>query len=105
MMMCEEELMFSMEEVVGVSEGSNNNRCVKSRVCFKDDDDDEEEDEDDLFICPITDDPIHPTKDTCDRSKNHHQQQQQSNSVPKNSFTYRVSVSASLLFLFHPPLY
>ncbi|XP_057214603.1 eukaryotic elongation factor 2 kinase isoform X1 [Triplophysa rosa] len=84
MMMCEEELMFSMEEVVGVSEGSSNNRCVKSRVCF---DDDEEDDEDELFICPITDDPIHPTKDTCERQN--HQQQQLSDSVPQNSFTYR----------------
>ncbi|KAL0179947.1 hypothetical protein M9458_025389, partial [Cirrhinus mrigala] len=67
------------------------NGCTKSRVAFQDsnasDDDDEE---DDLRICPIfTDDPMSPTKGFFDYPKNAVCNQQLSNSLPKNSFTYR----------------
>uniref|UniRef100_A0A672NAP2 Eukaryotic elongation factor 2 kinase n=1 Tax=Sinocyclocheilus grahami TaxID=75366 RepID=A0A672NAP2_SINGR len=90
--MAEEELMFNMEEV-----GSPRNGCAKGRVAFQDsnasDDDDEEEDddEDDLRICPITDDPISPTKGFFDYPKDVFSNQQLSNSLPKNSFTYRAT--------------
>ncbi|XP_073684463.1 eukaryotic elongation factor 2 kinase isoform X3 [Garra rufa] len=89
--MAEEELMFSMEEVESHRDRPRNG-CAKSRVAFKDcnasDDDDEEED--DLRICPIfTDDPISPTKGFFDYPKNVVGNQQLSNSLPKNSFTYR----------------
>uniref|UniRef100_A0A671SST5 Eukaryotic elongation factor 2 kinase n=1 Tax=Sinocyclocheilus anshuiensis TaxID=1608454 RepID=A0A671SST5_9TELE len=64
--MAEEELIFSMEEV-----GSPRNGCAKRGVAFQEftasDDDD---DEDDLRICPITDDPISPTKGFFDYPKN-----------------------------------
>ncbi|XP_016351032.1 eukaryotic elongation factor 2 kinase-like isoform X3 [Sinocyclocheilus anshuiensis] len=83
--MAEEELIFSMEEV-----GSPRNGCAKRGVAFQEftasDDDD---DEDDLRICPITDDPISPTKGFFDYPKNVVCNQQFSNSLPKNSFTYR----------------
>ncbi|XP_073684465.1 eukaryotic elongation factor 2 kinase isoform X5 [Garra rufa] len=91
--MAEEELMFSMEEVESHRDRPRNG-CAKSRVAFKDcnasDDDDEEED--DLRICPIfTDDPISPTKGFFDYPKNVVGNQQLSNSLPKNSFTYRAT--------------
>ncbi|XP_056325088.1 eukaryotic elongation factor 2 kinase isoform X2 [Danio aesculapii] len=89
--MAEEELMFSMEEVGSARDGSRN-RCVKNRVCFQDSnasDDDDEDDEDDLRICPITDDLISPTKGFCEFPKNLAHNQQLSNSLPKNSFTYK----------------
>uniref|UniRef100_A0A671SS63 Eukaryotic elongation factor 2 kinase n=1 Tax=Sinocyclocheilus anshuiensis TaxID=1608454 RepID=A0A671SS63_9TELE len=85
--MAEEELIFSMEEV-----GSPRNGCAKRGVAFQEftasDDDD---DEDDLRICPITDDPISPTKGFFDYPKNVVCNQQFSNSLPKNSFTYRAT--------------
>ncbi|XP_050979869.1 eukaryotic elongation factor 2 kinase isoform X4 [Labeo rohita] len=90
--MAEEELMFSMEEVGSPRDGLRNG-CAKSRVAFQDsnasDDDDEE---DDLRICPIfTDDPVSPTKGFFDYPKNVVCNQQLSNSLPKNSFTYRAT--------------
>uniref|UniRef100_A0A672N8E2 Eukaryotic elongation factor 2 kinase n=1 Tax=Sinocyclocheilus grahami TaxID=75366 RepID=A0A672N8E2_SINGR len=69
--MAEEELMFNMEEV-----GSPRNGY---------------DDEDDLRICPITDDPISPTKGFFDYPKDVFSNQQLSNSLPKNSFTYRAT--------------
>uniref|UniRef100_A0A673LMF1 Eukaryotic elongation factor 2 kinase n=1 Tax=Sinocyclocheilus rhinocerous TaxID=307959 RepID=A0A673LMF1_9TELE len=88
--MAEEELMFNMEEVGSPRDGP---RCAKGRVAFQDsnasDDDDEDDDEDYLRICPITDDPISPTKGFFDYPKDVFSNQQLSNSLPKNSFTYR----------------
>ncbi len=87
--------MFNMEEVGSPRDGPRNG-CAKSRVAFQDSnasDDDEEDDEDDLRICPITDDLISPTKGFFDYPKDVVRHQQLSNSLPKNSFTYRVSLS------------
>ncbi|KAK9965189.1 hypothetical protein ABG768_004291 [Culter alburnus] len=86
--MAEEELMFSMEEVGNPLDGPRNG-CNKNRVCFKDSNASDDDDEDDLRICPITDDPISPTKGFCDYPKNLVRNQQLSNSLPKNSFTYK----------------
>ncbi|XP_026078750.1 eukaryotic elongation factor 2 kinase isoform X2 [Carassius auratus] len=88
--MAEEELMFSMEEVGSPWDGPRSG-CAKSGVTFQDSNasDDEDDDEDDLRICPITDDPISPTKGFFDYPKNVVCNQQFSNSLPKNSFTYR----------------
>ncbi|XP_039515111.1 eukaryotic elongation factor 2 kinase isoform X3 [Pimephales promelas] len=82
--MADEELMFSMEEV-----DEPRNGCSKNRVTFKDSNASDDDDEDDLRICPITDDPISPTKGFCDYPKNLVGNQQLSNSLPKNSFTYK----------------
>ncbi|XP_052466827.1 eukaryotic elongation factor 2 kinase isoform X2 [Carassius gibelio] len=88
--MAEEELMFSMEEVGSPWDGPRSG-CAKSGVTFQDSNasDDEDDDEDDLRICPITDDPMSPTKGFFDYPKNVVCNQQFSNSLPKNSFTYR----------------
>ncbi|XP_016336583.1 eukaryotic elongation factor 2 kinase-like isoform X2 [Sinocyclocheilus anshuiensis] len=88
--MAEEELMFNMEEVGSPRDGPRNG-CAKGRVAFQDSNasDDEDDDEDDLRICPITDDPISPTKGFFDYPKDVFSNQQLSNSLPKNSFTYR----------------
>ncbi|XP_042623222.1 eukaryotic elongation factor 2 kinase-like isoform X4 [Cyprinus carpio] len=92
--MAEEELMFSMEEVESPPDGPRSG-CAKSGVTFQDsnadDEDDDDDDEDDLRICPITDDPISPTKGFFDYPKNAVCNQQFSNSLPKNSFTYRAT--------------
>uniref|UniRef100_A0A673LK07 Eukaryotic elongation factor 2 kinase n=1 Tax=Sinocyclocheilus rhinocerous TaxID=307959 RepID=A0A673LK07_9TELE len=69
--MAEEELMFNMEEVGSPRDGPRY------------------DDEDYLRICPITDDPISPTKGFFDYPKDVFSNQQLSNSLPKNSFTYR----------------
>ncbi|XP_039515113.1 eukaryotic elongation factor 2 kinase isoform X5 [Pimephales promelas] len=84
--MADEELMFSMEEV-----DEPRNGCSKNRVTFKDSNASDDDDEDDLRICPITDDPISPTKGFCDYPKNLVGNQQLSNSLPKNSFTYKAT--------------
>lgn len=84
--------MFSMEEVVGSPRDGP--RSAKSRVTFQDSnasDDDEEDDEDDLRICPITDDLISPTTGFFVYPKDVVRNQQLSNSLPKNSFTYRAT--------------
>ncbi|XP_056101819.1 eukaryotic elongation factor 2 kinase-like isoform X3 [Rhinichthys klamathensis goyatoka] len=86
--MAEEELMFSMEEVCSPLDGPRNG-CSKNRVTFKDSNASDDDDEDDLRICPITDDPTSPTKGFCDFPKNLVGNQQLSNSLPKNSFTYK----------------
>uniref|UniRef100_A0A671P7Z1 Eukaryotic elongation factor 2 kinase n=1 Tax=Sinocyclocheilus anshuiensis TaxID=1608454 RepID=A0A671P7Z1_9TELE len=90
--MAEEELMFNMEEVGSPRDGPRNG-CAKGRVAFQDSNasDDEDDDEDDLRICPITDDPISPTKGFFDYPKDVFSNQQLSNSLPKNSFTYRAT--------------
>ncbi|XP_056101820.1 eukaryotic elongation factor 2 kinase-like isoform X4 [Rhinichthys klamathensis goyatoka] len=88
--MAEEELMFSMEEVCSPLDGPRNG-CSKNRVTFKDSNASDDDDEDDLRICPITDDPTSPTKGFCDFPKNLVGNQQLSNSLPKNSFTYKAT--------------
>ncbi len=93
--MAEEELMFNMEEVGSPRDGPSNG-CAKSRVAFQDSnasDEDDDKDDDDLRIYPITDDLISPNKGFFDYPKNVVHKQQLSNSLPKNSFTYRVSLS------------
>ncbi|XP_065113840.1 eukaryotic elongation factor 2 kinase isoform X3 [Paramisgurnus dabryanus] len=79
--MAEDELMFCMEEV-----GNVRDVCGKSRVSFEHQNASDDE-EDELCICPITDDPVIPTKRTCDYQNI--QNKQLSNSVPKNSFSYK----------------
>lgn len=83
--MAEEELMFCMEEV-----GNVKDVCAKSRVSFEHPNASDDE-EDEFCICPITDDPIIPTKGTCDYQNI--QNKQLSNSVPKNSFSYKVGLT------------
>ncbi|XDV44920.1 hypothetical protein PO909_013132 [Leuciscus waleckii] len=85
--MAEEELMFTMEEVGSPLDGSRDG--CKNRVTFKDSNASDDDDEDDLRICPITDGPISPTKGFCDYPNNLVRNQQLSNSLPKNSFTYK----------------
>uniref|UniRef100_A0A3B1IDM2 Eukaryotic elongation factor 2 kinase n=1 Tax=Astyanax mexicanus TaxID=7994 RepID=A0A3B1IDM2_ASTMX len=81
--MADDELMFSMEEV-GSLKRSSGERVVRfGRDPSVDDDDD------DFYICPITDDPVSPTKEICDYLKNIANNRQLSNSLPKNSFTYK----------------
>lgn len=86
--------MFNMEEVGSPRDGPSNG-CAKSRVAFQDSNasDDDEDDDDNLRICSITDDLISPTKGFFDYPKDVVHKQQLSNSLPKNSFTYRVSLS------------
>ncbi|XP_052427000.1 eukaryotic elongation factor 2 kinase isoform X3 [Carassius gibelio] len=85
--MADEELMFSMEELVGSARDGPRNGCSESTQSFKDSN--ASDDEDDFRICPITDDPISPTKGCFNYQKNVLCNQQLSNSLPKNSFTYR----------------
>ncbi|XP_026877458.2 eukaryotic elongation factor 2 kinase isoform X3 [Electrophorus electricus] len=77
--MAEEELMFRMEEVGSLKRSGSfgNNSSI------------DDDDEDDFYICPITDDPIRPAKDICDYHKTIVHNRQPSNSLPKNSFTYK----------------
>ncbi|XP_077062236.1 eukaryotic elongation factor 2 kinase isoform X3 [Siphateles boraxobius] len=86
--MADEELMFSMEEVGSPLDGPRDG-CSKNRVAFKDSNASDDDDEDDLRICPITDDPISPTKGFFDYPRNPVRNQQLSNSLPKNSFSYK----------------
>ncbi|XP_059387869.1 eukaryotic elongation factor 2 kinase-like isoform X2 [Carassius carassius] len=85
--MADEELMFSMEELVGSARDGPRNGCAESTRSFQDSN--ASDDEDDLRICPITDDPISPTKGCFNYQNNVLCNQQLSNSLPKNSFTYR----------------
>ncbi|XP_016424914.1 eukaryotic elongation factor 2 kinase isoform X4 [Sinocyclocheilus rhinocerous] len=87
--MAEEELMFSMEEVGSPRDGPRNG-CAKSGVAFQESNA-SDDDEDDIRICSITDDPISPTIGFFDYPKNVVCNQQFSNSLPKNSFTYRAT--------------
>uniref|UniRef100_A0A9J7ZIB6 Eukaryotic elongation factor 2 kinase n=1 Tax=Cyprinus carpio carpio TaxID=630221 RepID=A0A9J7ZIB6_CYPCA len=87
--MAEEELMFSMEEVVGSTRDGPRNGCAESGLSLQEPN--ASDDEDDLRICPITDDPISPTKGFFNYPKNALCNQQLSNSLPKNSFTYRAT--------------
>ncbi|XP_059387871.1 eukaryotic elongation factor 2 kinase-like isoform X4 [Carassius carassius] len=87
--MADEELMFSMEELVGSARDGPRNGCAESTRSFQDSN--ASDDEDDLRICPITDDPISPTKGCFNYQNNVLCNQQLSNSLPKNSFTYRAT--------------
>uniref|UniRef100_A0A673J1Y5 Eukaryotic elongation factor 2 kinase n=1 Tax=Sinocyclocheilus rhinocerous TaxID=307959 RepID=A0A673J1Y5_9TELE len=95
--MAEEELMFSMEEVGSPRDGPRNG-CAKSGVAFQESNA-SDDDEDDIRICSITDDPISPTIGFFDYPKNVVCNQQFSNSLPKNSFTYRVIFQTTSFFL------
>ncbi|XP_067285721.1 eukaryotic elongation factor 2 kinase isoform X4 [Pseudorasbora parva] len=89
--MAEEELMFSMEEVGSPLDGPGNGYTKNNRVSFKDSNASDDDDEEDFRICPITDDLISPTKGFCDYPKNLVHNQQLSNSLPKNSFSYKAT--------------
>ncbi|XP_053367391.1 eukaryotic elongation factor 2 kinase isoform X5 [Clarias gariepinus] len=80
--MAEEELMFRMEEVDSVKRPP-----VKRTVSSVSSADDDE----DFYICPITDDPVSPTKGICHYLKDLVHQKQLSSSLPKNSFSYKAA--------------
>ncbi|XP_066520487.1 eukaryotic elongation factor 2 kinase isoform X2 [Hoplias malabaricus] len=81
--MADDELMFNMEEVGSLKRSSGDRNVHFGRENSVDDDDE------DFYICPITDDPVRPTKEICNYLKNIANQRQLSNSLPKNSFTYK----------------
>ncbi|XP_053495922.1 eukaryotic elongation factor 2 kinase isoform X1 [Ictalurus furcatus] len=81
--MAEEELMFSMEEVDSLKRPSVS-RTVSSGPGSSVDDD-----EDDFYICPITDDPISPTKGICDYLSGLVHHKQLSNSLPQTSYSFK----------------
>ncbi|XP_053094796.1 eukaryotic elongation factor 2 kinase isoform X6 [Pangasianodon hypophthalmus] len=83
--MAEEELMFRMEEVDSLK------RPPVSRTVSSGPDSSVDDEEDDFYICPITDDPISPTKGICDYLKDLVNHKQLSNSLPKNSFSYKAA--------------
>lgn len=83
--MAEEELMFSMEEVDSLKRPSVS-RTVSSGPGSSVDDD-----EDDFYICPITDDPISPTKGICDYLSGLVHHKQLSNSLPQTSYSFKVT--------------
>ncbi|KAJ8246351.1 hypothetical protein GJAV_G00266760 [Gymnothorax javanicus] len=80
--MASEEMMFSMEEV-----GSARRGPEKRMGSYSDANSD---DEDEYYICPITDDPVSPSKEICDYLKNLlHNKQQDTPDSPKLSFQYK----------------
>ncbi|XP_061086970.1 eukaryotic elongation factor 2 kinase isoform X3 [Conger conger] len=82
--MAGEEMMFSMEEV-----GSARRSTEQKMGSFSDANSD---DEDDYYICPITDDPVSPTKEICNYLQNlmhNNNNQQLPAASPKNSFQYK----------------
>ncbi|XP_076856168.1 eukaryotic elongation factor 2 kinase isoform X2 [Brachyhypopomus gauderio] len=81
--MADEELMFSMEEVGSLKRSSCNSTGSFGKNSSIDDD------EDDFYICPITDDPISQSRDIRDYHKTIVHNRQLSNSLPKNSFSYK----------------
>lgn len=83
--MAEEELMFRMEEVDSLQ------RPSVSRIVPPGHDSSVDDEEEDFYICPITDDPISPTKGICDYLKDLVHHEQLSNSLPKNYFKYKVT--------------
>ncbi|XP_066520488.1 eukaryotic elongation factor 2 kinase isoform X3 [Hoplias malabaricus] len=83
--MADDELMFNMEEVGSLKRSSGDRNVHFGRENSVDDDDE------DFYICPITDDPVRPTKEICNYLKNIANQRQLSNSLPKNSFTYKAT--------------
>lgn len=83
--MAEEELMFCMEEVGSLKRPSGSRTVSIGRDSSVDDD------EEDFYIYPITDDPISPTKGICDYLKDLVHHKQLSNSLPQNSFSYKVT--------------
>lgn len=83
--MAEEELMFRMDEVDSVKRPSVRRAMSTGHASSVDDE------EEDFYICPITDDPISPTKDICNYLQDLVHHKQLSNSLPKNSFSYKVT--------------
>ncbi|XP_036400854.1 eukaryotic elongation factor 2 kinase isoform X1 [Megalops cyprinoides] len=79
--MADEEMMFSMEEVGSARRGVSQ----RTMSCPDANSDDEE----DFYICPITDDPVSPTKEICHYLKNLIHNKQLTAGSPKNSFTYK----------------
>ncbi|KAG5854348.1 hypothetical protein ANANG_G00036880 [Anguilla anguilla] len=81
--MAGEEMMFRMEEV-----GSARRGTEQKTGSFADANSD---DEDDYYICPITDDPVSPSKEICDYLKNliHNKQQLTAASPTQHSFQYK----------------
>lgn len=86
----EEELMFSMEEEGSIKRPPVQGGAFKKRASSLSDANasDDEDDDEDHFICPILED---SAKEVCHYLKNLVYKQQLSNSLPKNSFTYKVS--------------
>ncbi|MFT7812212.1 eukaryotic elongation factor 2 kinase isoform X2 [Arapaima gigas] len=80
--MAEEELMFRMEEMSSVK-GDRAQRLPSSSDANSDD-------EEDYYICPITDDPMSPSKEICGYLKNLIRDQPLTAASPKN-FNYRNS--------------
>lgn len=92
--MAEDELMFTMEEVVGNPSKGGKSKKQQRSISFAVPNSKDSDDEDDDYymgLCPITDDPLTPTKEICDYLQNLVVNKQLSNSLPKNNFAYRVS--------------
>lgn len=84
--MAEEELMFRMEEVDSLKRPSVSRTVSTGHGSSVDDE------EEDLYIYPITDDPISPTKGICGYLKDLVHHKQLPNSLPKHSFNYKVTL-------------
>ncbi|XP_063076680.1 eukaryotic elongation factor 2 kinase [Engraulis encrasicolus] len=90
--MAEDELMFTMEEVVGNPSKGGKSKKQQRSISFAVPNSKDSDDEDDDYymgLCPITDDPLTPTKEICDYLQNLVVNKQLSNSLPKNNFAYR----------------
>lgn len=101
--MMDDDLMFSMEEEEGMAKrppvhrrGASQRTCSLSGSNASEDDDDE-----DHFILPIL---VDSAKEICHHLKDLVNTRQLSNSLPKSSFSYRVSLCSTgsfhMLFTF-----
>lgn len=101
--MMDDDLMFSMEEEEGMAKrppvhrrGASQRTCSLSGSNASEDDDDE-----DHFILPIL---VDSAKEICHHLKDLVNTRQLSNSLPKSSFSYRVSLCSTgtfhMLFMF-----
>ena len=84
------DLMFRMEEVSNtvppLRQGQRSQRATSVS-----------DEEDEYYpMCPITEDLVTPAKDICDYLQNLLQNGTPSNSQPKNSFTYLVSLAVGI---------
>ena len=91
----DEDLMFRMEEVSNtvppLRQGQRNQRATSVS------DADLSDEEDEYYpMCPITEDLVTPAKDICDYLHNLVENRSLSTSQPKNSFTYRVSLTVRI---------
>lgn len=102
--MMDDDLMFSMEEEEGMAKrppvhrrGASQRTCSLSGSNASEDDDDDE----DHFILPIL---VDSAKEICHHLKDLVNTRQLSNSLPKSSFSYRVSLCSTgtfhMLFMF-----